>query len=307
MRIRTLLALARPAGHDELSMNTQLAHRTPVIGALLSLIAWSTDSLAAESAPEPVRVPFRLIGSSAPLVTIRIQDRDIPLELDIGDGSSLVLHPSVISELNATPTGETSKGYGMEGKIFEVPIIKVDRVEMGRAVFADVTIHQDGHDDAFRAKQVAERGTRGYVGAGFFKGYELVLNYRRHVITLIRKDAEPSSQDSCRGHIVPLMREINWGLVSRVNADEGDMLFVWDTGSPALVMIKASAAAAHVDTSRDTVTLNHFRMNGHEFGPLRFQMWDFPAPPGMAGFIGYDFFRDHLVCIDFPGNRILVR
>lgn len=271
------------------------------------LAALSAISQVAISAPRPVQVPFRLVGPSSPVVTIRIHDRDIPLELDIGDASALVLRPAVLSELSTTPTGDSYKGYGMEGKVFEEPIVKIDRVEMGGIVFPDVTIHRDGHDDAFRAKQLAERETQGFIGAGFFKGYGLVLDYHRRRITLIPDGAASASQRNCRGQVIPLERSGNWGLVSRVNTELGDMLFVWDTGSPGLVMVKANAQAAHVDTAHGPVTFNHFRMNGREFGPLKFDLWDFPAPPGMAGFIGYDFFRDHIVCIDFPGNRIFVR
>ncbi len=275
--------------------------------ATIGLAALSTASPVAMSTPGPVQVPFRLVGPSSPLVTIRIHDREIPLELDIGDASAMVLHPAVLSELNTTPTGESYKGYGMEGKVFEAPIVKVDRVEMGGIVFSDVLTHPDGHDDAFRARQLAERGTLGYVGTSFFKGYELVLDYRRRRITLIPEGAQPASQGGCSGQIIPLERSVDWGLVSRVNTDLGDLLFVWDTGSPGLVMVKANAQAAHLDTAHGPLTFKHFRMNDREFGPLQFDVWDFAAPPGMAGFIGYDFFRDHVVCIDFPRYRILVR
>ncbi|MGH9643014.1 MAG: hypothetical protein ACRD3Q_11375 [Terriglobales bacterium] len=281
-------------------------HRLAAMLAI-GLAAPLATSHVATSVLGPVRVPFRLVGPSSPLVTIRIQKRDIPLELDIGDASSLVLHPAVLSELNTTPTGELYKGYGIEGRVIEEPVVKVDRVEIGGIVFSDVSIHKDDHDDAFRAKQLAERGTQGYIGAGFFKGYEIVLDYPRRRITLIPHGAQPTSQNSCRGRVIPLERSVDWGLVSRVNTELGDMLFVWDTGSPGLVMVKAHAQAAHLDITHGAVTFKHFRMNGREFGPLQFDLWDVAAPPRMAGFIGYDFFRDHVVCIDFPRNRILVR
>ena len=163
------------------------------------------------SAPEPVQIPFRLIGPSAPLVNVRIQNRDILLELDIGDSSALVLHPSVLSSLSTAPTGEFSKGYGMEGKVFDLPIVRVKRVEMGTAVFADVSTHADSHDDAFRKQQLTERGTQGYIGTGLFGGYKLVLDYRRHLLTLIPKDSALKSQHSCRGQMIPLVPSVNWG------------------------------------------------------------------------------------------------
>jgi hypothetical protein len=282
-----------------------------LVGSTLSCAvsesAWADERTLTNSAPEAVQIPFQLIGPSAPLVNVRIQNREILLELDIGDSSALVLHPSVLSSLSTAPTGESSRGYGMEGKVFDLPIVRVKRVEIGTAVFADVSIHADSHDDAFRKQQLTERGTQGYIGTGLFKGYKLVLNYRRHLLTLMQKDVALKSQSSCRGQMIPLVRSVNWGLVSSAHTDGGDALFVWDTGAPGLAIVKANAAAIHVDVSRDTVSLKHFDMNGHEFGPLQFHVWDFPAPPGMVGMLGYDFFRDHTVCIDFAGNQLFVR
>jgi hypothetical protein len=48
----------------------------------IGLAALSTTSPVAMSAPGPVQVPFRLVGPSSPLVTVRIHDRDIPLRFD---------------------------------------------------------------------------------------------------------------------------------------------------------------------------------------------------------------------------------
>jgi len=282
-----------------------------LVGTTLSCVVSETagadEKTSTNAAPEPVQIPFRLIGPSAPLVNVRIQNRDILLELDIGDSSALVLHPSVLSELSTAPTGESSKGYGMEGKVFDLPIVRVKRVEMGTAVFVDVFAHADSHDDAFRKQQLTERGTQGYVGTGLFKGYKLVLSYRRHLLTLIPKDSALKLQHGCRGQMIPLVRSVNWGLVSSAHTDGGDALFVWDTGAPGLAMVKANAPAIHVDVSQETISLKHFEMNGHEFGPLNFHVWDFPAPPGMVGMLGYDFFRDHTVCIDFVGDQVFVR
>ena len=48
-------------------------------------------------------------------------------------------------------------------------------------------------------------------------------------------------------------------------------------------------------------------LGGSEFGPWSFEVVDFALPPGFEGFIGYDFFAQHVVCMDFPGRRVLVR
>jgi hypothetical protein len=43
------------------------------------------------------------------------------------------------------------------------------------------------------------------------------------------------------------------------------------------------------------------------FGPWTFEVVELSLPPGFEGFIGYDFYAKHVVCMDFPGKRLLVR
>jgi hypothetical protein len=40
-------------------------------------------------------------------------------------------------------------------------------------------------------------------------------------------------------------------------------------------------------------------LGDNDFGPWRFEVWDISLP-GFGGFIGHDFFAEHVVCIDFP-------
>lgn len=47
------------------------------------------------------------------------------------------------------------------------------------------------------------------------------------------------------------------------------------------------------------------RLGTADFGPWEFQVWDMDLP-GFDGFLGYDFFAKHVVCVDFPGKRIVI-
>lgn len=110
----------------------------------------------------------------------------------------------------------------------------------------DVSIHADSHDDDHREQQLKEHGTQGSIGTGLLNGYKLVLNYRRHLLTLIPKDSARHAQHSCLGQVIPLVLSVNWGLVSSAHTEGGDALFVWDTGAPGFAMVKANAPAIHV-------------------------------------------------------------
>lgn len=56
-------------------------------------------------------------------------------------------------------------------------------------------------------------------------------------------------------------------------------------------------------------TTKRLVLGGTDFGPWQFKWMEMSLPPFFDGSIGfgYDFFLRHVVCIDFPGKRVLVR
>jgi hypothetical protein len=56
-----------------------------------------------------------------------------------------------------------------------------------------------------------------------------------------------------------------------------------------------------------TLKSKHLTLSGSDFGPLNFQIEELSLPPWFAGFIGYNFFAHHVVCLDFPQNQVLIQ
>jgi hypothetical protein len=48
-------------------------------------------------------------------------------------------------------------------------------------------------------------------------------------------------------------------------------------------------------------------MGGSEIGPQDLRPHEFEEPAGVDGFVGAIFFANHVVCVDFPNRRLLVR
>ena len=125
--------------------------------ALVAVMAVNVNAASTTS------VPIRLHGTEAPVVILRVQGRELPLQLDLGDASSLVLHPEVLATLRSEPTAEMFKGFSMDGNI-ETPIARLDLVELGDLKIYSVAARQDVHDDAFRNYRKTEVGAVGFVG-----------------------------------------------------------------------------------------------------------------------------------------------
>ena len=98
------------------------------------------------------------------------------------------------------------------------------------------------------------------------------------------------------------------GVLTMAKTEIGDIRFVWDTGAVPNIILKSRADGENLELSdRNTVTLNQIAFGEHEFGPIEFKVWDFPITPPFDGFIGHEFFKNHIVCVDFPGDRLLIR
>ena len=94
--------------------------------------------------------------------------------------------------------------------------------------------------------------------------------------------------------------------MTKTKTEIGDIVFVWDTGAPGSVIFKKRTDTANLHLAEyDALTLNKLAFDEHQFGPREFFVRDFTGPP-FDGFIGYDFFVDHVVCVDFPGDRLLI-
>jgi hypothetical protein len=251
-------------------------------------------------------VPMRLHGTEAPVVVIRVQGQELPLQLDLGDASSLVLHPEVLTSLRSEPTDDTFKAYSMDGTI-ETPIVLLDLVEVGDTKMSGVAARADVHDDSFRNYKKSEIGAVGFLGMGLFKSGQLLVDYSRKRLQISQPQGSGAIRNVCRGQPVSLVADSTWGLTTSVSTDVGELLFVWDTGSPAIVMSRSTATAVHFATDVDSTIFKKFVIGRRNFGPQRIDIWDIPAPTGMAGLIGHPFFQTHVVCVDSPGLRLFIK
>jgi hypothetical protein len=227
-----------------------------------------------------------------------VQGRELPLQLDLGDASSLVLHPEVLAALRSEPTSDTFEGFSMDGKI-ETPIVRLNLVELGTLKIFGVVARQDVHDDAFRNYKKSEVGAVGFVGTGLFKSGQIRVDYSRTRLTISLPQRTGALRNVCRGQPVPIVVN-KWGLTTAVSTDVGELQLGWDTGAPAILMSRSTAGAAHLATELDRTVFKKFVIGGRSFGPQRIEIWNIPLPTEIAGLIGHPFFQEHVVCFDYP-------
>jgi len=251
----------------------------------------------------PVVVPIALLGNF-PVVTVQIDGHDVPLIFDSGNSGSIALTQAVLDRLKAVPTGETSRGMDPTGNVIEYPHFRIPRVQIGTAVFMDVIAELDVHDPSYQATQV---GQQGFLGTSLLKGYQVVLDYPRQTMTLVLPGSAKDQSVSCKGTVVPFSPKWHGEPATEVGTDLGPVVLWWDTGTPVSILSKRFVQDARSDLSEDTVMSTRLTLGSTEFGPWQFEIADMSLPPGFDGFIGYNFFAEHIVCMDFPGSRLLIQ
>jgi hypothetical protein len=248
-------------------------------------------------------VPMQFLGN-LPVVIAKLDGHDVPLVFDLGDASALVLAQRVIDHIKTAPTGETNRSTDVQGNVIESPKFKLARLQIGNAVFTDVIGRLDLHDPKYRPPDV---GQQGYFGTSLLKSYMVVLDYQHRQMTLIPTGSSKDQSAKCSGTVVPFLPDWNGYAVTKVSTDFGELTAIWDTGSDESVLRKAGSQKISNSDLTETVTTKRLSFGGKDFGPLKLHIADYAQPAGADMFIGYNFFAQHIVCIDFPGHRFLIR
>lgn len=275
----------------------------------LALCACDTENMAESALAAPIVVPIRLVDDS-PIIEVRVNGTPVDVHFDIGNGANLSLFPSYLNQIEKDQVGTSAGGISMDGPTDgSLPVYEVDLIQIGGLSISNARIDEDYHDEEFQTSFSGRLDAYGFIGRGLFETFKIVIDYQLQELTIIPPDASVELQSACQGKEILLVQGQDWGLVSNADTDIGEVVFVWDTGAPFSVVFKKRTDVGDLGYAKgDTLTLEQFNLNGHQFGPAKFEVldWGDDLPP-FDGFIGYDFFAKNAVCIDFPGNRIIVK
>jgi len=111
----------------------------------------------------------------------------------------------------------------------------------------------------------------------------------------------------CRGTPVPFAGQWNGEPVTEVETDLGRIVLWWDTGTPLSILTTRIAQPTWPEVKEGPVTSRRLWVGGKDFGPWTFEVVNLTLPPGFEGFLGHDFYAKHVVCMDFPNKKLLVR
>ena len=274
--------------------------RAPIVCCLLAL---PLVTLAAPPAlDEPVTIPIEIV-KGFPILVARIADRDMPLMFDLGGYESITLTQDAMRVGGVVPLHDGRQAWkDAKGNRMEAPRFVVKELRLGAAAFHEVEGHVAEFDPSF---PTIPAGNVGHIGAALVRPFKVLLDYDGEAMTLIPGDSTRAEEYGCRGAVVPFLAEWEGDPITRAKTDLGELTFVWDTGASASIIRRGIVTTP--TSAQDRYRTMRFEMGGGDFGPLELRSLDFAEPAGVDGFVGANFFATHVVCVDFPNRRLLVR
>ncbi len=237
---------------------TSYVKRWPQLMLGLCFIAFSC-----EAAERPIVLPITLQANS-PMLKVLVDGSEVPLIFDSGNPTSIALTQSVIDHVKATPTGDTSRGMDAKGNVLVYPKYKLDRIQIGKAVFTDVVAELDVHDPSYRAEQA---GQQGFLGTSLLKRYKVVIDYPHLRLTLVPPGSTGKKASECKGSVVPFSPAWHGEPAAELGTDIGRLVVWWDTGSPTSLLSKRFVQSSGSHSSDDKLISKHLWLGGIDFGP----------------------------------------
>ena len=262
-------------------------------------IAFARLSEAGDAPEAPVVLPLTVRENSV-LITARVNDVEVSLVVDTGYSRSVALAEEALTKVGAVAIGETTRRMDAKGNVMSAPKYNLSQIRIGTAEFQNVQADLDVHHPSYQATEV---GQQGFLGTALLKEFRAVFDFRGRTLSLHRSNADVPA---CRGVSVPFVPEWNGEPATQVGTDLGTVILWWDTGAPISMLAKRFVTERAENQRGEQLTSMRLTLGPGDFGPAVFHVEELALPKGFEGFIGFDFFTRHSICMDFPMRRLFV-
>lgn len=253
-------------------------------------------------------IPIELVNAyQIPCTSIEIGGNSYLVEIDLGSKTALSLSKEVLDKLKKDPCG-VSRRVDFLGNKYETPLYFLSNVKVGRLLLKKIKAREESSSFTQHSTLVAAKECQnmGRIGRDFFSDKNLFMDFGHHVFVACNqlKDIKKAGYEVKEMTSIPFKTTAN-GITLEIETDMGSGKFVLDTGATGSCI--RNAKKSHVDQQNGMpfVITSKFSIGGTEFGPTKLYLLDIsPELDKIDGFLGMDFFTNHLVYLDFKKETI---
>lgn len=249
-----------------------------------------------------------------PCLDIRIDDVSELALLDLGFRGQFSFSPKTLAQIKNKKLIGNTKMYGIRGGEYEERLFEIPLIEIGRMSFDKPIIHE--YPDDFHAEStILKKGNPISPAEPIKIGWELFGNTNLFLDLGNSKAAFCDSlktlqEKGCFSQTftkVPMLLER--GIVEfTTQTPKGGLRCMLDTGATWNIINHEIENGQSIDEiafePENIIHYSSFQIGEDDFGPIDFHPLPIKIPIHIEAMLGMEFFRKHLVFLDFSENYI---
>jgi hypothetical protein len=247
-------------------------------------------------------LPLTFLKSN-PVTTITVGNQAVPVVVDTG-GGGITLGAEAIEAAGGKKLDQYSSGPDSYGREVRSPKYKVGSITIGGRAFRDVVVTQAESRAAGEGPPVP-----GSIGRELLSHYFLVIDYAKSSMALWPAHSQVSAA-SCGTKRVPMERTSDPGLVViNVSTPSGPTRALLDTGATYSIVPDTLVKGRNLETflrgQQPFYGLRNMVAASNDLGPVEFVVLPVRPPEDFQVFLGWNFFSNRVVCVDYGNRQVL--
>lgn len=272
-------------------------------GALILTSACSTSHIPTNQ--EPIHLALTFMQANA-ITTIYVGSQMVPAGVDTG-GGGITLSEDAIKNAGGTKLDRYSTGPDAFGREIRSPMYRVPAVTIGGHSFHDMVVTQSENLPAGAGPPVPNS-----IGRQLLSQYFVQIDYPKSTITLWPIESNTVARASCGAKSIPMERTTDPGLVViTLTTSAGPVRALLDTGASYSVLpetlVKERGLATNSQGDTSFYRLGRLVSGGHDLGSIEFVVLPAQPPEDFQAFLGFNFFNNRVVCLDYGHREVLVQ
>lgn len=264
-----------------------------------------------------VPIPITKFSSiQSPCINIDISGKMFSLELDTGFRGDLSIAQNLTDQIVPKKFICNKPRYGIRGISYPTNFYRIPNITIGAMSFSKPILQED-HSEFIKDSVWVENGEdpspseAGRLGWELFYTVNLLIDIKNSKIAFCDSLDTLKKQGYAVETFVRVPLFLEQGLVEfEATTPKGTLLCMLDTGSTYNILNAEIEETQSLEQAmwepKNRLSYSFFQIQEHDFGAINFRRIPIKIPVRIDAILGMEFFRDHLVFLDFSEKYVYI-
>jgi hypothetical protein len=240
---------------------------------------------------------------------MQLEGQTYSVELDLGFQGDVTLDRELLDHVPVKTFLRSALIHGIQGKKYRTDLFQLPEITIGSTTFTDPIIQTNSHeftnDSVFTKHETASTQEVGRIGWQLFQSANILIDVANGGIALCDSVETLKKKGYATENFAKTELLIDRGLLEfEAATPDGILRCALDTGASVNVLNKETTESiqAIIWTAENEVSYSPFMIGNQDFGPITFHQIPIKIPIPIKAILGMNFFRTHVIFIDFSKN-----